>query len=367
MARRKGAFSLVLLDHQMPGMDGLELAERLKALPATRDAVTILLTSTLEAGNNSRCRELGMSACLQKPISPSALLRTAAALVPAAAVEATRQAEAAVMPAVPRVAPRRVLLAEDNPVNRQLAIRLLENRGHRVLVAVNGREAVELAQRESVDLILMDVQMPEMGGFEATAAIRARERAAGRHTPIVAMTARAMKGDRERCLEAGMDDYISKPIDRERLLAIVERMPASDTLQAAAEPAAAEAPDAGEAGAAVPVCDIDAFIGRIGGDAALGREMASAFVADASRLRDELTKAVASGQAPAIEAAAHAIKGAASLFDAHPTVALALQLEEQGRAGVTDGADETSARLIRELTALVDALGAFTGERTCVS
>jgi signal transduction histidine kinase/DNA-binding response OmpR family regulator len=330
MGGRNGAFSLVLLDHQMPVMDGLELAGHLKALPATREAAMILLTSTLEAGNNSRCRDLGMSACLQKPISPSALLRTAAALVPAAAVEATRPAQPAVMPAAAPVSPRRVLLAEDNPVNRQLAIRLLESRGHFVLVAVNGREAVELADREQVDLILMDVQMPEMGGFEATAAIRERERAAGRRTPIVAMTARAMKGDRERCIEAGMDDYISKPIDRDRLLAIVEHTPLAGAPASPAEPAAREAPEAGQAAAATPVCDFDAFVRRIGGDASLGREMAAAFVADASRLRDDLTKAVASGQPGAIEAAAHAIKGAASLFDAHPTVTLALQLGSRG-------------------------------------
>jgi len=176
------------------------------------------------AGDLARCQEAGISGYLQKPVRQSELLRTIRTVM-----------ETAAAPQSPAYLPRaaalgdgrlRILLAEDNRVNQLLAVRLLEKRGHEVTVVNNGREALEALDREIFDLVLMDMQMPEMDGFEATASIRRLEQATGRHMPIIAMTAHAMKGDEEKCLEAGLDGYLSKPIDPDRLYETVRRAPA---------------------------------------------------------------------------------------------------------------------------------------------
>ncbi|MDE3179924.1 MAG: response regulator, partial [Acidobacteriota bacterium] len=215
-------FTLVLTDAQMPGMDGFTLAERIRENRHFALATIMMLSSAGQRGDAARCRELGVAAYLTKPVRQSdlreAILR----------VLAGPQCEAKPRDLVTRYSLRegsralRILLAEDNRVNQQLAVRLLEKNGHSVMVAANGREALESLGRETFDLILMDVQMPIMGGLEATAAIRELESKRGGHVPIVAMTAHAMKGDSERCLNAGMDAYISKPIDSKQLFEVIE-------------------------------------------------------------------------------------------------------------------------------------------------
>ncbi len=204
-------------------------------------AVILMLTSGEQRGDIERCRKLGVSSFLTKPVR-TADLRAALAR----ALAAGDQGEAGGLEKLEELeerkkkletssrvlepprkrqsgSPLRILLAEDHPVNQRVAMRMLEKCGHRVVVAGNGRLALEALDREYFDLVLMDVQMPEMGGFEATAAIREKEKVAGGHIPIVAMTAHAMKGDAERCLAAGMDDYISKPVVAASLLEVVER------------------------------------------------------------------------------------------------------------------------------------------------
>ena len=218
-------FDLMITDGQMPETDGFQLAEKVKQNPNFASLVIIMLTSSGQRGDVRRCREIDISAYLTKPVRQSELReaihaafgrRLAGLLGPAVVTKhVLREARAA--------AGRRILLAEDNHVNQILAVRLLERRGHRVVVAQNGREAVELLEKDQFDLVLMDVQMPEMDGFEATAAIRQREEHSGRRTRILAMTARAMKGDEERCLSAGMDGYISKPIHAEELYRLLEQ------------------------------------------------------------------------------------------------------------------------------------------------
>lgn len=203
-------FPLILLDGQMPEMDGFTLAERIKKDPGLVGATVMMLTSAGHLGDAARCRELGISAYLVKPIRQGELLQAICNVLNLPA-----QANAALVTRHTLREARnrsRVLLVEDNPVNRTLAVRLLEKRGCVVAVAVNGREAVTAVAKESFDIVLMDVQMPEMDGFEATAAIRQREKETGNQIPIIAMTAHALKGDEQRCLEAGMDGYISKPI-----------------------------------------------------------------------------------------------------------------------------------------------------------
>jgi CheY-like chemotaxis protein len=179
----------------------------------------MMLTSAGNRGDGARCQELGLAAYLMKPIRQSELREAIARVLGAREQEGpipllTRHS---LLDARGRGPVLRVLLAEDNQVNQRLATRLLEKRGHRVSIAANGREALEALEKESYDLVLMDLQMPEMDGFEATAAIREKERKSGKHQTVVALTAHAMKGDRERCLAAGMDSYLSKPVRPQEL------------------------------------------------------------------------------------------------------------------------------------------------------
>ncbi len=219
-------YPLVLLDVMMPEVDGFAVAEEIRRRPELTGATVLMLSSSDRRGDVARCRELGLARYLIKPVKQSELLDAILAALGPSAREAAPVPPAEPQPAKPGAAarPLRVLLAEDNAVNQRLAIRLLEKRGHTVVVAGNGREAVEALAREAFDVVLMDVQMPVMGGLEATAAIRARERAGGGHTPIFAMTAHAMTGDRERCLEAGMDDYLTKPIQSRALTEALDRL-----------------------------------------------------------------------------------------------------------------------------------------------
>jgi len=212
-------FVLVLTDMLMPRMDGFHLVEQVRQRPESSAAAIMMLTSAGHRGDAARCEKLGVAAYLLKPIRQSELREAISRVLGA------RGQEGAV-PLITRYSLQetrgptaflRVLVAEDNLVNQQLAKRLLEKRGHRVVVAANGREALAAVEKENFDLVLMDVQMPEMDGLEATAAIREKEKDNGARLPVVALTAHAMKGDRERCLAAGMDGYLSKPIRSQEL------------------------------------------------------------------------------------------------------------------------------------------------------
>jgi len=217
-------FQLILCDVQMSGMDGFVLAERVKQLPHLAGATIMMLTSIGQLGDSARCRELGIAAYLVKPIRQSELLDAIRAALGAVALPKLAQAVATTVEAPPRGEKQlRILLAEDNLVNQRLAVRLLERSGYAVTVAANGIAALQALEAQAFDLVLMDVQMPDMDGLEATAAIRERERRTGAHIPIVAMTAHAMKGDAERCLASGMDGYVAKPVHAEALLAAIHR------------------------------------------------------------------------------------------------------------------------------------------------
>ncbi|HKX32636.1 MAG TPA: response regulator, partial [Blastocatellia bacterium] len=216
-------FPLVLLDAQMPEFDGFDVAETIRRDPQLAGAVIMMLSSAGQSQDTARCRELGAAAHLTKPIKQSELFNVVRRLrgIPSSA-ELPPPAAAADLR--PEAGDRyHILLAEDNAINQKLAVRLLEKRGHSVTVVNNGLEAVAAIEHERFDLILMDVQMPELNGYEATMEIRERERLDGGHIPIIAMTANAMKGDRERCLESGMDAYVSKPIKPEELFAAIEQ------------------------------------------------------------------------------------------------------------------------------------------------
>ncbi len=224
-AEQEQRFSLVLTDVHMPGMDGFDLVERIKSTPNLTNAFILMLTSGEHLGDLARCRELGASAFLTKPVRRAELR---AAIVRAISDHSRGREDAQHPPVITERNGKKqagsgahILLAEDNAVNQQLARAILEKAGHRVVIANTGQKAVQLWKEQSFDLILMDVQMPDMDGFEATAAIREEENQSGAHTAIIAMTAHAMGGDRARCLDAGMDNYIAKPIYAQALLDLV--------------------------------------------------------------------------------------------------------------------------------------------------
>ncbi|MBZ5726526.1 MAG: response regulator [Acidobacteriia bacterium] len=211
-------FAVILADLNLPDMDGFTLVEQIRQAPQLgQEAKLIMLTSVGQRGDAARCKELGAAAYLTKPLSQSELCDTIARILGSSRPRAEAASLTALQGLPDGTRKFRVLLAEDNAVNQKLASRLLEKRGHRVTLTVNGREALAAIHQEDFDLVLMDVQMPEMDGFEATAAIRAQEEGTGRHLTIVAMTAHAMQGDRERCLAAGMDGYIKKPVKPQEL------------------------------------------------------------------------------------------------------------------------------------------------------
>jgi len=216
-------FPLVLTDANMPEIDGFSFAKQIRSRPRLRVTTIMMLTSAGQRGDAARCRELGVGAYLTKPIGQYELLD---ALLQVVASQPKEDSPALITRHSLREDQEslRILLAEDNLVNQTLAARLLEKRGHRVALARNGREAVAQVEREHFDLVLMDVQMPELDGLEATLAIREKEKATGAHLPIVAMTAHAMRGDQERCLAAGMDGYVSKPINIKELISVVQKV-----------------------------------------------------------------------------------------------------------------------------------------------
>ena len=347
-------FELVLLDANMPAMDGFEAAARIRDLAGIAGPTIMMLSSSGQYGESERCRALGIANHLTKPVDCRDLLNALRrALGRERPGSSSRHGDSHVKsgPAVLAVArppvvdpPQRirVLLVEDNAVNQKLASSLLERRGHTVTVAANGHEALAALERESFDLVLMDVQMPVMGGFEATARIRERERASGAHQLIVAMTAHAMKGDRERCLDAGMDDYLTKPLDSRRLYALIEEISARIDSCPAAMPAVS-----------------DQLLARVGGDHELLAEISRLFVDDAPNHLERIGAAIAARDGEALRRAAHALKGAAANFDADHVVDAARRLEEIGRDGDLTGHEAVWRTLTVEIDRLLSTLRRF--------
>ncbi len=384
-------FQMALLDSHMPEMSGFELAESIRGDDRYADLIMVVVTAAGQPGDGARCEELGIASYLLRPLAP-AELRDAILLT----LEKSESREAPrdlVTRHSLREARQRlhVLLAEDNRVNQRLATHLLERFGHTFDLASTGREAVDAAVRGRYDAILMDIQMPEMDGIEATRLIREHEQESGRRTPIIAMTAHAMTGDRARFLAAGMDEYISKPISRDRLreaLRDIERSLgplASDPLLAAdgpsagvartgasegaAEPAGDAEPDdsaeATEDAEAPPSFDRSLFLEQADSDPELVRTLVEVFQADYPELLGEVDRAVDQDDSIALEHAAHTLKGALGVFAAGHARSLAARLEETARGGsvveCVPQLPELQAevhRLEADLGALVDELDA---------
>jgi CheY-like chemotaxis protein len=249
----------------------------------------------------------------------------------------------------------RILLAEDNLVNQRVALHILRKANHSVHAVVNGREAVEALEREPFDLVLMDVQMPEMDGFEATDAIRTRERISGKHMPIVAMTAHAMAGDRERCLAAGMDEYISKPVHGPDLLRLLQKFapPSAPVVAPVPSGTAMVAPHSDK-----PVFDRETALDRVNGEAELLDEVIELFLTDAPNRLAEVRTALQQGDPKRLQMAAHSLKGAAGYVGADRTSAQALKLEDLGRLGELSQAIDEYQLLEREIERLREAIAA---------
>ena len=320
MAAASGSpYDLFLLDMQMPQMNGIEVAHLVRADRAVRQTAMILLTSMVYKQNDPELQRVGFAACLNKPIKQSQLFDVMNETVNQ--VEDLLVETAPVPDTNPNLTPQRkakILLVEDNVVNQRLALKVLQRSGHEVSAVSNGRLACEAVDHAKFDLILMDVQMPEMDGYEATAAIRARQ-GTMTHTPIVAMTAHAMAGDREKCLHAGMDDYITKPLKLEQLKAVIEQWAFQQS-----EPEKIQAKD--------PI-DLPALLRTTAGDEEFMRELIELFLADAPQRMTQLQAAVESGAADDITSAAHNLKGSSGNLSAPGLQEVFAQLEKQGATG----------------------------------
>jgi PAS domain S-box-containing protein len=351
-------FRLALLDARMPEMDGFTLAEAIRQHPEWNEALILMASSGGPAGAAARARTAGVAELLTKPVKQADLCQgILRAIGPAAD---TGPPVAAARPVAPPGRPLCILLAEDNPINQKLAVRLLEKQGHAVTVAGNGLEALaalyppdspaDEGGSQRFDVVLMDVQMPELDGLQATKAIRERERAAGGHMPVIAMTAYALKGDRERCLEGGMDGYISKPIHLKELLQALQAV-----VPALAGPPAPPADEVASYGS----LDMTAALARVMGDRQLLAELAGLFLAECPRRMAEMRAAVAGEDPPRLQLSAHALKGGVATFAARSAYEAALRLEKMGRAGDLCAAPEALAALAQEVERLRPALAAL--------
>ncbi len=353
-AAAKEPYRLVLLDGMMPGMDGFEVAAQVGRDRALAGLAVLMLTSADRTGDAARCRDLGLAAYLVKPVKPAELNRAISAALAVTPAPGRSGADTP-LPRLPGVRPLRILLAEDNVVNQRVATRLLEAGGHAVTVANHGGEALAALEHGAFDLVLMDVQMPEVDGFEATKTIREREAGTGRRTKVVAMTAHAMKGDRELCLAAGMDDYVSKPIQKgelARVLAWAASAPAATP--APATPAPATPAPAGRP----PALDRRGAVKQLGGDEELFVEIATLFLDDAPRVLASLRAALTAGDAKVVQRTAHTLKGSAGCIGGLPVAAAAAKVEALGAAGQLADAPAATDALAVELDRLLSALAA---------
>ncbi|MGH7740708.1 MAG: response regulator [Candidatus Eiseniibacteriota bacterium] len=374
-------FGLVLLDMQMPELDGEQTARQIQADGRLAGIPIVLLSSIGERGGSDRLRSAGITAAVSKPIRQLGLFNTIAQVLGVGG--SSQQAAPGPSSPVPQLpGDLRILLAEDNAVNQKVALRMLEKWGIRAEAVGTGREAVRALEQFEYDIVLMDVQMPDMDGFEATTEIRLREATTGRHTPIIAMTAHALQGDRRRCLVVGMDDYISKPVDQDHLLAALSRWaaqvpPRDFSAGINAEPPAEMAPVAGESEVAAEtalapvialpvssqVLDVERFKEISCGDGEFERELMHDFSSSASAQLMRLRAAIEKKSADGVQRAAHALKGASRTLGAVRMGDTAQELETMGEESRLDGAEALVQRIAVEFEDARAALEHFLARR----
>ncbi|MCO6043702.1 response regulator [Aeoliella sp. ICT_H6.2] len=357
-ARLGTPFRLALVDVMMPNMDGFEFVSRLRERADTQNMPIIMLTSADRPEDKQRAKGLSIARCMTKPVTQSNLLNAVTIAVGIARADES-PSDSVIARRGQKFVSRRILLAEDGVVNRQVATSLLEKRGHTVTAVENGQLAVEAARQSEFDLILMDVQMPVLDGFDATAAIRAWEKTSGRHTPIIAMTAHAMKGDRERCMAAGMDDYVAKPFRPQELFAAVENVPAGE----ASGEAELTSPKTTESititKPAPPSFDYERALENVGGGEALLLEMINLFEVECPKQMSDIEEAYQAGDCEMVMRSAHTLKSTVGLFAADSAAAVAKRIEYMGRDGVLDEFPVQWKQLISLVEDLLDALRAL--------
>jgi len=373
------AFDLILVDANMPTMDGFSVAKAIKEDNQLCSTVIMMTTSSDRQDEMSRCKQLGIAAHLIKPLKQSELFNSIAESLEMSDV-AQHEGRSKTTELVNRIHPLKILLAEDSIVNQKLALALLEPHGHQITVVTNGKQAVEQRNSNQFDLILMDVQMPEMDGLEATRQIREDEKQTGEHIPIIAMTAHAMKGDREDCLEAGMDGYVSKPVRFRNLYQMIE-----DTLQLSEEtetevfpPAVvrAETPSEGDSTVSAGLSEVEEMpLAReeeesqdvLNWEEAMQKseipaealsELGQMFLQEAPKLLKEIRDALQAEDARPLRRAAHTLKSSAAVFEAHQTADAARQLELLGKDNKIKQAQEALPALEQQVDRLLTAIAA---------
>jgi CheY-like chemotaxis protein/nitrogen-specific signal transduction histidine kinase/HPt (histidine-containing phosphotransfer) domain-containing protein len=357
-------YQMVLTDMHMPGMDGFGLVQEIRCRPEILPVTMVMLTSAGHSGDAEHCRKLGIHSYLYKPVRRQELL---AAILRALGHPQTIPSPLAVTPPVPQARSLHILLAEDNRTNQTVATRMLQKMGHSTVVAGNGNEALLLLTKRRFDLILMDIQMPEMDGLTATRKIRESERETQLHLPIIAMTAHAMKGDRERCIEAGMDGYVSKPISSKE---VAEAIASILRLQGESTPAISL--EAKQADATLPtapsriVWNMGETLERLGGDEKLFHEVIEIFLDDVPKHMAGLRRAIAAGDAEAVEGAAHTLKGELGYLGISEVSQKARELEEFGRNSDLRFAGDLYATLASELSELLTSMRGTMGANPSV-
>jgi CheY-like chemotaxis protein len=358
-------YRLILTDSRMPEMDGFQLVERIRQLPSAEAATVLMLSSVHSAEDVARSRELGLSSYLTKPVSRSALLSAITDALVGPRTQRSAQTTQVTAPTPRRSL--RVLVAEDNAVNQKLVWSILNRAGHIVVVVPNGRDAVDAMSRERFDAVLMDVQMPVMSGFEATRLIRDLEAGSARRTPIIAVTARAMKGDREACLEAGMDGFVPKPIQSARLLEALELIASGLKMDTFRQASPGSQPDAAVAQATADMpgsenLDEAALMILVGGNRELAGELAVLFLDDLEPRMKEINTAVTERDAVRLRSGAHALRGSAATMMAKSVSAAAGVLETMGHSGLLEGVQRALEELNVALAVLRPRLVELAGE-----
>ncbi len=347
-ARAAGdAYRLILTDMHMPRMDGFEFIERVRDTAELSMTTMMMLTSAGYRNDKARCSQLGIAAYLLKPIRKWELLAAILEAVDRVHPGSQPATDARLNPA-PAAGSLHVLLAEDNHVNQVVAIRNLEKLGHSVVVANNGLEALSWLDRQAFDLVLMDIQMPEMDGLTATKTIRAGEREGGSRIPIIAMTAHAMKGDRERCLEGGMDGYVSKPISSKAL----EEAIASAVHGGAATRTGSGNPVPGR----ISSWDAGLVLAKLDGNEKLFHELLEIFREESPKNLDQLREAISHGDSETVANIAHTLKGELGYFGMSGVCEHARELEEMGRRHELEGAAGVSSAMEAEILAVLNAM-----------
>ncbi|WP_437481954.1 response regulator [Sorangium sp. So ce1014] len=383
------SFGLAIVDARMPKVDGFAVVEHCRRREILKGRTLMMLSSTSAQADAARCRDLGVFAMVTKPVKTSLLQEAVFHALGVPTRSALRSADLRRAAPGPRARGLRVLVAEDNAINQKLMRRWLERQGHHVHIVENGRLAVEKIATGQYDVALLDVEMPEMDGLQAARVVRARERREGGHMPLIVVTAYAMKGDRERCLRAGFDGYVSKPVQVEELYDMIDRLAAGPSSLEVEDPARlslgapssyspvpSSSVDSGPPStrsderpqgtpssiASRPMFDRTRALERTGGDADLLRELAEVFLEECPRWMADIDEAVTAGDARRLQRAAHSLKGGVDSFGARGAFEAAFALEKMARANELGSLAEAQFALRAQVDRLIPELAAFVRE-----